>query len=177
MTVAYLAPCMRLKSWLSNGTPNAFGTVATYSAGTNTPVATWTDNTGTIQNPNPVPLNQRGEASVWILPNIAYKFVEADQFGNQIDSTDQVVNSQLITYYGVDTGSANSYILTAATPYTSYQNGELVFFVPANTNTGPSTVNINGLGVIPITTITGTPLTAGQIVAGIVTELIFFNGA
>lgn len=176
MTVAYLAPQLRLKSWLNNGTSNAFGTVATYAAGTATPVATYTDSTALVQNTNPIVLNQRGEASVWTLQNVAYKFIEADQFGNQIGSTDQIINSQLITYYGVDTGSSNSYLLTAATPYTTYQNGELVFFVPANTNTGPSTVNINGLGVIPITTITGAPLSAGQIVAGIVTELIFFNG-
>jgi hypothetical protein len=177
MTVAYLAPSLRLKSWLNNGQPNAFGTIASYQGGTTTPIATYVDSTGTTQNLNPISLNQRGEAPVWLLPNVAYKFIEFDSLGNQINTTDQIVNSQLITYYGVDTGAANSYILTAATPYTTYQNGELVFFVPANTNTGPSTVNINGLGVIPITTITGAPLTAGQIVSGIVTELIFFNGA
>jgi hypothetical protein len=176
MTVAYLAPSLRLKSWLNNGTPNSMGTVATYQAGTTIPVATYTDSTATQPNLNPIPLNQRGEASVWQLPNVAYKYIEFDQFGNQLDSTDQVVNSQLITYYGTDSGFANNYILTAATPYTTYQNGQLVFFVAANTNTGPSTVNINGLGPIPITTITGAPLGAGQIVSGIFSELIYFNG-
>ena len=153
MTVAYLAPSLRLKSWLNNGQPNAFGTIATYAAGTATPVATYTDNTATVQNTNPIVLNQRGEASVWMLPNVAYKLIEFDQSGNQLDTTDQVVNSQLVTYYGTDSGFANNYILTAATPYTAYQNGQLVFFVAANTNTGPSTVNINNLGPIPITTI------------------------
>src|SRR6202000_45253 len=177
MTVAYLAPALRLKSWLSNGTPNAFGTVATYQAGTVIPVATFTDSTASQQNPNPIQLNQRGEAAVWQLPNVAYKYVEADQFGTQLESTDQVVNSQLVTYYGIDTGFANNYVLTAATPYTTYQNGELVYFVPASTNTGPSTVNINNLGPIPIVTINGLPLTAGQITAGIMTQLIYFNGS
>ena len=176
MAVAYLAPALRLKSWLNNGQPNSGGTVQTLAAGTSTPVATWTDSTATQPNLNPILLNQRGEASVFLLPNVAYKFIEFDQGGNEIGSTDQVVNSQLVTYYGVDTGFANNYIVTAATPYTTYQNGELVFFVPAATNTGPSTININNLGPIPITTITGNPLTAGQITGGIVTELIYFNG-
>lgn len=177
MTTASLAPLLRFKSWLPNGTPNVSGTLTTYQAGTTTPVATYVDNTGTTTNTNPITLNSRGECNLWLLPNVAYKFVEADQFGNPIGSTDQVVNSQLITYYGVDTGAANAYILTAATPYASYQNGELVFFVPANTNTGPSNVNINGLGVIPIVTITGGALGAGQIQAGIMAEMIYFNGS
>lgn len=177
MTVASLAPTLTFKSWLSTGVPNAFGTVTTYSAGTTTPVATYVDSTGTTQNTNPIVLNSRGEANVWLLPNVGYKFIEADQLGNIFKTTDQVYNSQLITYYGVDTGAANAYILTAATPYTSYQNGMLVFFVPGNTNTGPSTVNINGLGVIPIVTITGAPLGAGQLQAGIMAQIIYFNGA
>jgi hypothetical protein len=176
MTVAYLAPSLRLKSWTANGQPNAFGTITTFSAGTVTQVATFVDTTGTTQNPNPLTLNARGEANVYLLPNVGYKIVEADQFGNSIGTVDQIFNSQLITYFGVDTGAANSYIVTAATPYTAYANGELVFFVPGNTNTGPSTININGLGPIPITTITGAPLTAGQITAGIMQELIYFNG-
>ena len=87
-----------------------------------------------------------------------------------------MINSQLLPITEWILGAANAYILTAATPYTSYQNGELVFFVAANTNTGPSTININGLGVIPIVTITGAALGAGQIQAGIMTEMIYFNG-
>lgn len=176
MTIASLAPSLRFKSWLANGTPNVFGTLTTYQAGTTTPVATYVDNTGTTQNTNPITLNGRGECNLWLLPNVAYKFVEADQSGNSIGTTDQVVNSQLITYYGVDSGAANAYILTATTPYTTYQNGELIYFVAANTNTGPSTLNVNGLGVIPIVTITGSPIGAGQIQAGIMAQVIYFNG-
>jgi hypothetical protein len=176
MTVAYLAPALRLRSYLANGQPNSYGTVATYAGGTNTPIATYTDNTGSFSNLNPVKLGPDGSASVWLTPNTAYKFIEFDQFGNQLDSMDQVLNSQLITYYGVDSGAANAYLLTAATPYTAYANGQLIFFVAGNTNTGPSTLNVNGLGVIPIVTITGAPLGAGQIQAGIMSELIYFNG-
>jgi hypothetical protein len=47
--------------------------VFTYAAGTTTPQATYTDNTGTTQNTNPVILDAGGRASIW-LTGSAYKF-------------------------------------------------------------------------------------------------------
>ena len=91
---------------------------------------------------------------------------------------DNVVQAQLITLFGgIDTGAANSYILNFASPFSSYVNGEVIYWIPSNTNTGPSTLNVNGLGVIPITNIDGSALGANQIVAGQTTEVMFFNGA
>lgn len=177
MATTQLAPYLTQQFFANNGTFLTGGTVQTLAGGTNTPIATYVDNTGTTTNTNPIVLNARGECVIWLLPNVSYKFVVSDSAGNLIETRDNVVNAQLITYYGVDSGSANTYILTAATPYTTYQNGELVFFVPSQTNTGPSTVNINGLGPIPIVTITGAPVAAGQIVAGLMTEIIYFNGS
>lgn len=171
--IALLTP----QFFANNGQFLSGGTLASYQAGTNTPAVTYTDSTGMQANLNPIILNSRGECSCWVPANVAYKFILSDAQGGLIWSRDQVVNAQLITYYGVDTGAANAYILTAATPYTTYTNGELVFFVPTNTNTGASTININGLGAIPIVTITGLPVGAGQITAGIMTELIYFNGS
>src|SRR5271163_611029 len=49
-TAASLIPSLRFKSWLSNGTPNAFGTLSTYAGGTVTPLATYTDSTASQQN-------------------------------------------------------------------------------------------------------------------------------
>src|ERR1700690_3520138 len=106
MTAAYLIPSLTFKSWLSSGLPNAFGTVATYSSGSTTALATYTDNTAVTVNANPLTLNARGEANIWTPPNVGYKFIEFDQLGNQIKSTDQVINSTLITLFGgVDIGS------------------------------------------------------------------------
>ena len=177
MTTQSLIPWLVPQFFASSGAFLTGGQLWTYQAGTQIAAATFTDSTGLNQNTNPVIANSRGEMSVWIPVNTAYKFVLMDAAGNTIWTRDQVINSSLVTYYGVDSGFANNYIVTAATPYTSYQNGQLVFFVPANTNTGPSTININGLGPIPIVTITGIPVTAGQITAGIMTELIYFNGS
>ena len=46
--------------------------------------------------------------------NQSYKMVLTDAVGNQIFSIDNVINAQLVTYFGVDTGAANSYIFMLA---------------------------------------------------------------
>jgi hypothetical protein len=60
-----------------NGEPLVGGKVYTYEAGTTTPLVTYTDNTGTSANPNPVILNARGEAAIWLGSGI-YKFKLTD---------------------------------------------------------------------------------------------------
>ena len=47
----------------------------TYQAGTTTKQATYTDSTGGTPNTNPVVMNARGEANVWLDPTLSYKFV------------------------------------------------------------------------------------------------------
>src|ERR1700688_1209254 len=144
MTTSILAPTLTLKSWRNDGTPNAGGTVATYAGGTTTPITTYVDSTATTTNANPIVLNARGEANVWLLPNVSYKFVEADSAGNAIKTTDQVTQQQLLSLYGgVDTGVVNAYILSFNAPYATYQDGIAIYWIPANTNTGPSTVNVS----------------------------------
>jgi hypothetical protein len=49
----------------SSGAPLASGTVGFYFPGTLNPKATFQDMAGTIANPNPVPLNSRGQALIW----------------------------------------------------------------------------------------------------------------
>ena len=169
------SPPLKQQFFGNNGQFLAGGLLNTYQAGTNTPIGTFTATGAT--NTNPIVLDSRGSCDLWLIPNQSYKMVLTDAGGNQIFSIDNVINAQLVTYFGVDTGAANSYILTALTPFTTYQNGELIYFVPSNSNTGPSVLNLNGLGVIPIVTLTGAPLTAGQLTSGIMAQVIYFNGA
>jgi hypothetical protein len=177
-TVANLAPTLIFKSWLSNGTPNAFGTVNTYSAGTVIPIATWTDVTAGTPNANPATLNVRGEMPMYLLPNVAYKIVETDSGGNSVRTTDNVVNNQLITLYGgVDTGSTNAYLVNFTANFSAYTDGIVIYFVPANTNTGASTINVNGLGVINILGPGGVNPIAGTIVGGYPIGLIYKGGS
>lgn len=60
----------------NTGVPLSGGIVCTYAAGTSTPQATYTDNTGTVQNSNPVVLDSGGRANIWWIGS-AYKVVLA----------------------------------------------------------------------------------------------------
>lgn len=179
MTATYLSPALISKFFDNNGAPLALGWVTTYAAGTNTPIATYADSTGVTQNQNPQQLNFRGEMPLWLLPNVGYKILVTDVNLNTIPGypVDNIVNAALISLYGgVDTGVANAYILTFASPVPPNTNGQVVFWLPANSNTGPSTVNVNGGGVQPILNPNGTPLGANQILANQFVSIIEING-
>ncbi len=88
--IVQLAPLAIQRFFDNNNNPLAGGQLYTYQAGTTTPQATYTDYTGVTANPNPVPLNARGEASVWLTSGQAYKFVLEDASGNTIWTQDQI---------------------------------------------------------------------------------------
>ena len=71
----------------STGKPLVGGKLYTYSAGTTTPLATYTDSTGSTPNTNPIVLDSRGEASIWVGSGL-YKFVLKDAAGNTIWTED-----------------------------------------------------------------------------------------
>ena len=176
-TAAVLSPSPVQKFFDNNGNPLAGGTVTTYVAGTSIPIATYTDYTASTTNTNPIVLNYRGEASIWITPNVAYKYVVNDSLGNAISTTDQITVNQLLTLFaGVDTGIASAYVVNFVASFSAYANGIVLYFIPANNNTGPSTLNVNGLGVLPILNVTGATLGANQIVAGQMVEVVYYNG-
>jgi hypothetical protein len=180
MTTAVLCPLSIQKFWADNGTPLAYGKVYTYKAGSSTPTATYTDSTGGVTNTNPIVLNARGECSIWTIPNALLKLNVTDSAGNQISGypVDQVGSQFLLTLYGgVDTGSANAYIINYSAPYTSYTQGTpVIYFIASNSNTGASTINVNNLGIVSIVNPNQSALTAGQIVAGQMVQIVWQTG-
>lgn len=64
--MAAISPVPKLQFFAANGTPLVGGKLYAYAAGTTTPLATYTDAGGGTANPNPVVLDSRGEASVWL---------------------------------------------------------------------------------------------------------------
>jgi hypothetical protein len=72
----------------SNGAPLAGGLLYTYAGGTSTPLATYTDQSGTVANANPVVLDATGSAQVWLAPGVLYKFVLQNSSGVQQWSVD-----------------------------------------------------------------------------------------
>jgi hypothetical protein len=98
-TTLYLLPLSIIPQWFSNGGQMASsGTVMTYLAGTTTPVATFTDNTGLINNPNPMTLSSSGRpvsasgapVAFWVPSGTIVKFVVYDSSGNQLDFLDNL---------------------------------------------------------------------------------------
>src|SRR5574341_489310 len=56
------------------GAPLASGLVFTYSAGTTTKVATYTDVDLSVANANPIVLDSAGRATIFLSPGVSYKF-------------------------------------------------------------------------------------------------------
>jgi hypothetical protein len=73
----------------ASGSPCASCELYSYVAGTTTPLATYTDASGTSQNTNPIILSAAGGANIWVGQN-SYKFILKDAFGVEIWSVDQV---------------------------------------------------------------------------------------
>jgi hypothetical protein len=71
------------------GIPLAGGFVYTYAAGTTTPQATYTDSTGATANSNPIVLDARGEANIW-LGSATYKFKLTDSNNTEIWTVDNI---------------------------------------------------------------------------------------
>src|SRR5262249_39756341 len=73
-TPVILAPLPQLQFFDQSGRPLAFGCVFTYQNNSTTPLATYTDYTGTTLNANPVILSAGGSANIWIQAGLAYSF-------------------------------------------------------------------------------------------------------
>lgn len=64
--MASLTPAPRMQFFNEEGKPLAGGKVYTYEAGTTTPLATYKDSLGNEPNTNPVILDSRGQAAIWL---------------------------------------------------------------------------------------------------------------
>lgn len=64
--MASLSPAPKLQFFDANGNPLVGGKLYSYEAGTTTPLATYTSYNGVTSNTNPIILDSRGEADVWL---------------------------------------------------------------------------------------------------------------
>ena len=87
--MAVLTPSPKTAFVDAAGEPLVGGQLYTYIAGTTTLQATYTDSTATTANTNPIILDSRGEANVW-LGGAIYKFVLKDADGALIWTVDNI---------------------------------------------------------------------------------------
>jgi hypothetical protein len=122
-----LTPSPKMQFFTAAGVPLVGGKLYTYASGTSTPLATYTDATGNSANTNPIILDSRGEAGVWLGPS-RYTFVLRDADDNLIWSVD-----------GVNT------IQGAQNPVTVAAAGQTVITVPEYGLGGYLMVIVDGL--------------------------------
>jgi hypothetical protein len=94
---AVVMPWPRACFYDGNGAVLSGGKLYSYSSGTTTPLSTFVDSSGTIQNTNPITLDAGGCAGVWIGPS-SYKFKLTDSAGAQIWVTDNVSDVGQLSY-------------------------------------------------------------------------------
>lgn len=177
-----LTPSPKQQFFDNNGRPAVGFKLFSYEAGTTTKLATYVSASGAA-NTNPIVLDYRGEANVWIPPNVGYKLLlapssDTDPPTNPIWTVDDLTSSQLLTVYGgVDTGIANAYVITIDLPQSAYTDGTFIIFIPSNTNTSTSTINVNGLGPVPIINADGSVLSPGELVDNVAAQIIYQGGS
>jgi len=87
--MAVVTPTAKAQFIDAAGVPLAGGYLYTYAAGTTTPQATYTDSTASTANSNPIVLDSRGEANIW-LSSSEYKFKLTDANGTEIWTVDNI---------------------------------------------------------------------------------------
>ena len=115
-----LSPTPKLQFFDANGAPLVGGKLYTYAAGTTTPLASYTDSTGNIANTNPIVLDSRGEANVW-LSGVSYKFALYTSVGVLIWTVDNINSS---TFASNATGDGTTTAFSVVNGFTAiYING------------------------------------------------------
>jgi hypothetical protein len=107
--MASLSPPPKLQFFDAAGVPLVGGKLYSYSAGTTTPLATFTSEAGTTPNTNPIILNSRGEAEVW-LGTSSYKFKLTTATDVEVWTVDNIVSqsgleSAIKNYYAASAGA------------------------------------------------------------------------
>lgn len=129
MPSAALSPAPKLQFFDSNGNPLTGGKVYTYAAGTSTPLATYVDSGGVTTNTNPIILDVRGEANIW-LNSAAYKFILKTADDTLIWTVDNITSTDALTAYLV--GLLNAYKADLANNSDATKGDALVGFRQSN---------------------------------------------
>ena len=95
----FLSPLFNEQTFDANGNPLNGGKIYTYAAGTSTPLATYSTQTGIVPQSNPIILNVRGEPNnpIWLIGSgQEYKFVLRDANDNLLRTVDDIsgINDQ-----------------------------------------------------------------------------------
>ena len=69
--------------------------------------------------------------------------------------------------YAIDTGTASTIVVALSPAPAALTPGMVIRVKVAASNTGASTLNVNGFGALPITDVSGNPIPSGTLIAGL----------
>lgn len=178
--MTFLTPSAKQQFFSDAGVPLVGGKVYTYAAGTSTPLATYQDSAGVTLNTNPIILDSRGEANIWLSPSLAYKFVLKDSTDATIWTVDNInigINFANViitggTLNGVTIGNitpgAGSFTTLSASGEVTF-NGSGQMQIPAGTTANRSATPTDGMIRYNTTTnqYEGNKSVAGQTISSI----------
>lgn len=152
----------------STDQPLASGKVYTYDAGTSTPRSLYTNSEKSSTVANPFILGADGCGQAYA--DGSYKFIikdSADVTKYTYDNLVFGVDQQRTLYAGSSSGGANTYNITISPNVSSAADldGMVVTFLAHQTNTGGSTINVNGIGGLSIVKQNISTLFGGEIIA------------
>jgi hypothetical protein len=78
--------------------------------------------------------------------------------------------------YAEAEGTANAITVEMERAPESYENGLTISVLIATTNSGATTINVDGLGAVPVRTSANVALSGGELIAGAVVPLIYVDG-
>jgi hypothetical protein len=144
--MATISPTPKLQFLDANGNPLSYGLLYTYSSGTTIPLATYTSQAQTTANTNPIVLDARGEASVFLLAGFSYRFVLQNSSGVTQYTTDPFNALGEMAFQ-----NASSVAITGGTITGVTLNGPITGNITGNVNgdvTGNLTGNVTGGTVV-----------------------------
>lgn len=165
----------------ANGAPLSGGKLFIYAAGTTTKINTYTSSSGGTANVDPVILNTRGEANVWLTPGTLYKFVlspstDSDPPTNPIFTVDNIFSNGSTSAGGQYTGAVvttSSSILSAIETISVNASGITTQTLPAVPLLWERHTIVDGAG--NASTYTITVAGNGNQIAGVANYLLTFN--
>lgn len=148
-TPVVLMPVPKPQFFDNSGRPLAFGCVFSYESGSSTPLATYTDYTGSTQNSNPVVLTSggftaSGSDGIWLQAGLAYRLVVRAAGGTNCASG---TTQYTIDGIGGGTTTLTTNVTYSSTPTFNIQAQNQLFIM---TLTGDASAQpITAVGIVP----------------------------
>lgn len=154
--MAVVTPTAKAQFIDAAGVPLAGGLLYTYAAGTTTPQTTYTDSTGATANSNPIVLDSRGEANIW-LGSATYKFKLCDSTNTELWTVDNI-SAPTSGLSPVLSGNVTIDSNTSGTALTVTQSGTGLALKVEDQSSDPTPTVIDSSGKVGIGTLS--PATA-----------------